>query len=149
MRFTTDSSPLKNSLSEPIKALLIGALLITPIATAQAAEDAPTNQGSEKLKRQIISSLEAPDFTPNSPSESSQEPAGNGFRFSKKGQIQYWRTLQIGDDEVSIKLYGPMVVRKKPGLGFRVQGLRIGDHPVHVEGFGYVNEGGLRVTVRF
>ncbi len=148
MRFITGSSPLKNSLSEPIKALLIGALLITPIATAQAAEGAPTNRDSKKLIRQILSSLDDSDFAPNLPSGSSQKPTGNGFRFSKKGQIQYWRTLQIGDDEVSIKLYGP-VVKKKPGLRFRVEGLRVGDHPVHLEGFGYLNEGGLRVTVQF
>lgn len=148
MRFITGSSPLKNSLSEPIKALLIGALLITPIATAQAAEDAPTNRDSEKLIRQILSSLDDSDFAPKSLSGSSQKPTGNGFRFSKKGQIQYWRTLQIGDDEISIKLYGP-VVRKNPGLRFRVEGFRVRDHPVHLEGFGYVNAGGLRVTVRF
>jgi hypothetical protein len=148
MRFTTGSSPLKNSLSEPIKALLIGALLITPIATAQAAENAPTNRDSEKLIRQILSSLDDPDFTPNPPSNSSQKPTGNGFRFSKKGQIQYWQTLQIGDDKISIKLYGP-VVKKNPGLRFRVEGFRVGDHPVRLEGFGYVNAGGFRVTVRF
>jgi hypothetical protein len=148
MRFITGSSPLKNSLSEPIKVLLIGALLITPIATAQAAEDAPTNRDSEKLIRQILSSLDDSDFTPKSPSGSSQKPTGNGFQFSKKGQIQYWQTLQIGDDEISITLYGP-VVRKSPGLRFRVEGFRVGDHPVHLEGFGYVNAGGFRVTVRF
>jgi len=148
MRFTTGSSPLKSSLAVPIKALLIGAMLITPIATAQAAEDAPTNQDSEKLKRQILLSLDDPDFTPNSPSDSSQESTDNGFRFSKKGQIQYRRTFQIGDDEVSIKLYGPLA-RKNPGLRFRVEGLRVGDHPVRLEGFGNVKEGGLRVTVRF
>jgi hypothetical protein len=147
MRFTTGSSPLKKTLSEPIKALLIGAMLIAPFATARAAEDAPTNQDSEKLKRQILVSLDDPDFTPNSPSDSSQERSSNGFRFSKKG-LQYRQTLQIGDDEFAIKFYGP-VVKKKPGLKFRVEGLRVGDHPVHVEGFGNVKEGGLRFTVRF
>ncbi len=148
MRFTTGSSPLKKSLSEPIKALVISAMLITPIATAQAAEDVPTNRNSERLKRQILSSLDDSDFAPNLPSGSSQKPTDNGFRFSKKGQIQYWQTLQIGDDEVSIQLSGP-VVRKNPGLRFRVEGLRVGDLPIHLEGFGYVNEGGLRVTVQF
>ncbi len=148
MRFTTGSSPLKNSLSQPFKALLIGTMLITPIATAHAAEDVPTNQESEKLKRQILLSLDDPDFFPNSPSGSTQEPTGNGFRFGTKGLIQYRRTFQIGDDEISIKLYGPSM-RKNLGLRFRVEGLRVGDHPIHVEAFGYVKEGGLRVTVRF
>jgi hypothetical protein len=123
-------------------------MLITPIATAHAAEDAPTNQESEKLKRQILMSLDDSDFIPNSPSDPSQKFSDNGFRFSRKGSIQYRRTLQFGGDEVSIKFDGP-VVKMSPGLRFRVEGLRVGDRPVRVEGFGNVKGGGLSVTVRF
>ena len=148
MRFTTGSSQLKTSLSETIKALVISAMLITPIATAHAADDAPPNQDSEKLKRQILMSLDDLDFIRNSPSNSAEKPSDNGFQFSKKGAIQYRRTLQLGDDELSIRFDGP-VVKMSPGLRFRVEGLRVGDHPVHVEGFGNVKGGGLSVTVRF
>ena len=93
-------------------------------------------------------SLDDLNFTPNSPSDSSEKPSDNGFRFSKKGAIQYRRTLQLGGDELSIKFDGP-VVKRSPGLRFRVEGLRVGDRPVRVEGFGNVKGGGLSVTVRF
>ena len=148
MRFTMDSSPLKASLTTPIKMLLIGAMLITPAATAYAGEDTPSKHDSDKLKRQILASLDHPELVLKSPSKPSQEASGNGFRLSKKGPIQYRRTLQIGDDEVSIKLYGP-VVKKKPGLRFRMEGLRVGGYPVQVEGFGNAKAGALRFTVQF
>ena len=56
--------------------------------------------------------------------------------------------IEFGGDEVLLKIYGP-VVKKKPGLRFQLEGLRIGDHPVRMEGFGNVKEGGLRFTIRF
>jgi hypothetical protein len=40
-------------------------------------------------------------------------------------------------------------VKKKPGLRFKVDGLRVGDHPVHVEGFGNAKGGRIRFTLRF
>ncbi len=148
MRFRTDSSPLKKSLTTPIKALLVGAMLLTPLATAYAGEDAQSHHDSEKLKRQILASLDHPELVLKSTNGSSQEASGNGFRLSKKGPIQYRRTLQIGGDEVSIKLYGP-VVKKKLGLRFRVKGFRVGDHAVQVEGFGNTKAGSLRFTIQF
>ncbi len=148
MRFRTDSSPLKKSLTTPIKALLVGAMLLTPLATAYAGEDDRSKHHSEKLKRQILASLDHPELVLKSPNDSSQEASGNGFRLSKKGPIQYRRTLQIGGDEVSIKLYGP-VVKKKLGLRFRVKGFRVGDHSVELEGFGNTKAGALRFTIRF
>jgi len=148
MRFTTDSSPFKKSYTPSITALLVGAILITPVVAAQADDDAPPQIDSEKLKRQILSSLDHPELTLQSPDDSSQATSPNGFRLSKKGPIQYRQTFDVGDDEVSVKLYGP-VVRKKPGLRFRVEGLRIGDNPVNIEGFGNSKEGGCRFTIRF
>ncbi len=148
MRFRTGSSPLKKTLTTPIKSLLIGALLLTPVATAYAGEDASPHQASKNLKRQILASLDDPDLSLKSPSGSSQEALRSGFRLSKRGPIQYRRVLQIGDDEVTFKLYGP-IVKKNPGLRFRVEGLRIGDHPVQVEGFGNAKEAALRFTIRF
>ena len=148
MRFRTDSSPLKKAVTTSIKALLIGALLITPVATAYAGEDVPPHQASKILKRQILASLDHPELVVKSPNDSPQEASGNGFRLSKKGPIQYRRTLQIGGDEVSLKLYGP-VIKKKLGLRFRVKGLRIGDHAVEVDGFGNTKAGALRFTIRF
>ena len=147
MRFTKDSSPLRKSLTAPIKALLVSAMLITPAAPAYADDDAKLDQ-DKKLKRQILKSLDEPDLSAESSSDFSEEPWYSGFRVSKKGPIQYRQTLQIGDDEVSLKIYGP-VIKKKPGLRFKLEGLHIGDYPVRVEGFGNVKEGGLRFTVRF
>jgi hypothetical protein len=148
MRLTKDSSPLKKSLTAPIKVLLVSAMLITPAAPAYADDDATLNQDTKKLKRQILESLDEPDLSSESSSDFSEEPWFSGFRVSKKGPIQYRRTLQIGDDEVSLKIYGP-VIKKKPGLRFKLEGLRIGDHPVRMEGFGNTKEGGFRFTVRF
>jgi hypothetical protein len=100
---------------------------------------------SAKLKRQILASLDNPELELESADEKDSD---SGFRFSKKGPIQYGQTFQIGDDEISIKLYGP-VVKKNLGLKFKVEGLSVGDHPVAVEGFGNTKKGGLRFTVEF
>ena len=145
MRVTTDSSPLRKSLTAPIKALLISAMLITPAATAYADDDATLNKDAKKLKRQILESLDEPDLGSESYPE---EPWLSGFRISKKGPIQYRQTLQIGDDEVSFKIYAP-IVKKKPGLRFKVEGLHLGEHPVRVEGFGNTKGGRIRFTIRF
>jgi hypothetical protein len=143
MRFATDSSPLRKSLTAPIKALLVSAMLITP--TAYADDDAIPNQDAEKLKRQILESLDEPDLGAD---DFSEEPWFSGFRISKKGPIQYRQTLQFGDDEVSFKIYAP-IVKKKPGLRFKVEGLHLGEHAVRVEGFGNTKGGRVRFTIRF
>jgi len=148
MRFTTDSSPLRQSLTVPIKVLLVSAMLIIPAAPAYADDDATLNQDSKKLKRQILKSLDEPDLSPEASSGFSEDPWFSGFRVSKKGPIQYRQTLQIGGDEVSLKVYGP-VIKKKPGLRFQLEGLRIADHLVRLDGYGNVNGGGFRFTVRF
>jgi hypothetical protein len=152
MRFTRHSSPFKKSQTQSITTLLVGAMLITPIAAAYVAhadDDTPPRIGSEKLKRQILASLDDPTPpAPPSQSDSEKTPADQGFRFSKKGPIQYRQSFQIGDDNVLLKLYGP-VVRKKPGLRFRVEGFDIDDHPVDIEGFGNTKGGGCRFTIRF
>jgi hypothetical protein len=145
MRFTQDSSPLTKKLTDPIKVLFLGAILITPAATAYAEEDLSSDQNERTIKRVIIASLDDPELTLESPEESSWI---TGFRISKKGPIQFRRTLQIGDDEVLIKLYGP-VVRKNPGLRFKIQGLRIGDNPVNMEGYGNTKGGFFRFTIRY
>ena len=146
MRLTSDSSPLMKSMTALIKTLLVSAMLMTP--PAYADDDATLNQDAKILKRQILESLDEPDLSAKSSSDFSEKPWFSGFRVSKKGPIQYRQTLQIGDDEVSLKIYGP-VIKKKPGLRFKLEGLTIGDHPVRVEGFGNTREGGFRFTVRF
>ena len=146
MRFIKDASQPRKSLTAPIKALLISAMLILLAAPAYADDDA--TQDAKKLRRQILESLDESDLIAESSSDFSREPWFSGFRVSKKGPIQFRRTLDIGGDEVLLKIYGP-VVKKKPGLRFQLEGLRIGDHPVRMEGFGNVKEGGLRFTIRF
>ncbi len=148
MYATKGSSPRRRTLTAPITALLVSAMLIIPAALAHADDTATANEDGKKLKRQILKSLDEPDLGLKSPGEAPEEPWFSGFRVSKKGPIQYRRTLELGDDEVSIKIYGP-VIKKKPGLRFRVEGLQIGDHPVGMEGYGNSKGGGLRFTVRF
>jgi hypothetical protein len=148
MRFRTDSSPLRKALAAPIRTLLVSAMLITPAATAYADDDTTSDQDMKKMKRQILKSLDEPDLSQKSSSDLSEEPWFSGFRVSKKGPIQYRQTLQIGDDEVSLKIYGP-VVKSNPGLRFKLEGLHIGDNPVRMEGFGNTKGGGFRFTVRF
>ena len=148
MRFTTDSSPLRKSLVAPVTALLVSAMLMPPPAPAYADDDATLNQDAKNLKRHILESLDESDLRLKLSKPCSEKPWFSGFRISKKGPIQYRQTFQIGDDEVSLKIYGP-VIKKKPGLRFQLEGLHIGDHPVGVEAFGNVKEGGLRFTVRF
>jgi len=145
MRFTKDSSPLTKTLTDPIKALFLSAILITPAATTYAEEDLSLDQNEQKIKRVIIASLDDPELTLESPDESSWI---TGFRISKKGPIQFRRTFLVGDDEVLVKLYGP-VVKRKPGVRFKVQGLRLGDNPVNIEGYGNTKGGGFRFSIRY
>ena len=105
-------------------------------------------KNSKKLKRQILESLDEPDLEAGVSNDFVEEPWFSGFRISKKGPIQYRRTLRIGDDEVSLKIYGP-VIKKKPGLRIMLEGLHIGNHSVRMEGYGNTKEGGFRLTVRF
>ncbi|MBW2494293.1 MAG: hypothetical protein JRE43_06045 [Deltaproteobacteria bacterium] len=145
MQFTKDSSPLTKTLTDPILALFLSAILITPAATAYADEEISPEQNDKKIKRVILASLDDPELAVDSPDESSWIA---GFRVSKKGPIQFRRTLQIGDDEVLFKLYGPLV-KKKPGMRFKVQGLRFGDNPVNIEGYGNTKGGGVRFSIRY
>lgn len=77
MRFTTDSSPLEKAHTQSITALLVGAMLITPIATANADENAPPHPDSEKIKRQILASLDYPELALHPMDHPSQAPAEN------------------------------------------------------------------------
>ena len=145
MLFTKDSSPLTKTLTDPIKVLFLSAILITPAATAYADGYLSPDQNEQKIKRVIIASLDDPELALDLPDESSWI---TGFRISKKGPIQFRRTFLIGDDEVLVKLYGP-VVKRKPGVRFKVQGLRFGDNPVNIEGYGNTKGGGFRFSIRY
>ena len=152
MRIPQGSSPLRKTVTAPFKTLMISAMLISLAAPAYADDEAALNdtlnEDGKQLKRQILKSLDEPNLGTESSGELSEEPWFSGFRVSKKGPIQFRQTLQIGGDEVSLKISGP-VIKRKPGLKFQLEGLRIGDHPVRVEGYGNVREGGLRFTVRY
>ena len=92
--------------------------------------------------------LDEPNLGTEKSREVEEEPWFSGFRVSKKGPIQFRQSLQIGDDELSLKISGP-VVKKQPGLRFQLEGLRIGDQPVRIEGYGNAKGGALRFGVRF
>ena len=146
MRFIKDSEPLRKSLTATLKALLVSAMLILPAAPAYADDEA--TEDAKKLKRQILESLDESDLGTEPSNDFFDEPWLSNFRVSKKGPIQFRQTLEFGGDEIVLKIYGP-VVKKKPGLRLKLDGLHVGDHPVGVEGFGNVKEGGIRFTVRF
>lgn len=152
MRFrrgsSPDSSPIGKSLTAPISALLVSAMLILPAVPAYADDDTVLNQDGKNRKRQILKSLDESDLSSELSGDRSEEPWFTAFGVSKKGPIRFRKTLEIGGDEVSLKIYGP-VIKKKPGLRFQLEGLHIGEHPVRMEGFGNTKEGGLRFTVRF
>jgi len=152
MRIPNDASPRRRSLLVPIPAVVICAMLITLAAPALADDDATLsdmrNEDGKQIKRQILKSLDEPNLGKQKSREAEEQPWFSGFRVSKKGPIQFRQSLQIGDDEVSLKISGP-VVKKQPGLRFELEGLHLGDHPVRMEGYGNVKGGGLRFSVRF
>jgi len=149
MRFSTNSSPLSKTTTDLIKALLISAMLIMPAADTYADEDEQAHRDSKILKRQILYSLDQPELGFAPQDEASKATPESGFKFSvKKGPIQYRNSFLLGDDEVSFKISGPLV-KRKPGLKFRIQGLHVGELPLEIEGHGNTKGGSLRFKFDF
>ncbi len=66
MRFIKDASQLRKSLTAPIKAFLVSAMLIIPAAPAYADDNA--TQDAKQLRRQILESLDESDLNAESSS---------------------------------------------------------------------------------
>jgi hypothetical protein len=62
--------------------------------------------------------------------------------------VEYRQQFQAGGDEISLRLYGP-VVKKRPGIGIKVKGMSLGDLPLEIEGYGNTRRQALLFTVRF
>jgi len=131
MRFAASSTPFKS--------FLIGALLLTPAATARAGDDAIDEVLPRHFERQVLMSVENPYGAP--------ETFLDHFHFTKKRGVEFRQVLSLDDLEFAFTLYGP-VVKKKPGLGFRLTG-KIGKHNVQVKGYGNVKRQGITVRVDF
>ena len=151
----------------PFEALLIGALLVVPIATAYADENGGNDVFSVPRAQQIVQSLEKAR-----PAESwFQSPAdltSSGFRkapereilFSLDGRatqkswirthfhlttkygLEYRHEFSVGEQKLRLKLYGP-IVKKKPGMGVQLHGLTVADHKVTIKAYGNTRKGGI------
>jgi hypothetical protein len=151
--------------SVPLRGLLIGALLVLPMA-ASADDPAPDENPRKLLTREVLLSMdevprrEVPFRNRFHLSKgrglvyrqqirlSGQEDVGPSFQLSKKRGLVYRQQLRLGDQDVGLKVYGP-VVKKKPGMGIELEGLAIGDHSVDIKAFGNTKRQALTVEVKF
>ena len=131
MRFAASSTPLKS--------FLIGALLLTSAATARAGDAAIDEELPRHFDREILMSVEDPYGDP--------ESFLDRFHFTKKRGVEYRQVISLDDLEFALTLYGP-VVKKKPGLGFRLTG-KVGKHNVQLKGYGNVKRQGITIRVDF
>jgi hypothetical protein len=125
--------------SAPFMGLLIGALLLAPMA-ARAGDPAPEEKPRKLLTRQVLLSM---DQAPRR-----EAPFTSRFRVSKKRGLEYRQQLHLADQNVGLKVYGP-VVKKSPGLGVELEGLAIGDHSFDVRAYGSVKRQGIKVEFKF
>lgn len=121
----------------------IGALLMTPGA-AIAADDAEaeTQPETRRAERVILAGLDA------IPPETESEPFYTRFHLSHKRGVEYRQTIPMGEQKLSLKLYGP-VVKKKMGLGLRLRGLRVADHALSLKAYGSRKKQGLKIEIEF
>lgn len=122
-----------------LKGLLIGALLLAPMA-ARAGDPAPEEKPRKLLTRQVLLSM---DEAPRR-----EVPFRSRFQLSKKRGIVYRQQLRLGDQSVGLKVYGPLV-KKKPGMGIELEGLAIGGHSVDIKAYGSTKRQGFKVEVKF
>ena len=125
--------------SAPLTGLLIGVLLLAPMA-ALAGDPPPEEKPRKLLTREVLLSM---DKAPKR-----EAPFSSRFRVSKKRGLEYNQQLHLADQNVGLKIYGP-VVKKSPGMGVEVEGLAIGDHSVDIKAYGSVKRQGFKVEVKF
>ena len=165
MRFATGAAPFE--------ALLIGALLVVPIATAYADENGGNDVFSVPRAEPIVKSLEKTRFAESwlqSPLDlttswfrkapereilfSLDGPATpsswirSHFRLTTKKGLEYRHEFFVGEQKLELKLYGP-IVKKKPGMGVQLRGLTVSDHEVTIKAYGNTRKGGIRFKFDF
>jgi hypothetical protein len=69
------------------------------------------------------------------------------FHFTKKRGVEYRQVITLDDRKLALTLYGP-VVKKKPGLGFRLTGT-VGNHNFVLKGYGNVKRQVFKIQVDF
>ena len=109
MRRATRSQPLGASFT----AILTVALLLASGGTARAEESAEEEESRTQRGREIISQVEKPD--------SRESWFRTHIRIRKKRGIEYRRPLVVGKREVRLSIYGPLISKKRLGLGFEVR----------------------------
>ena len=120
-------------------ALSLGVALLIP-SVAPAFEEAADDQARQPRARQIIASLEQTAYE--------KSWLTSHFKLSTKKGVVYRDAFPIGNQKLLLKLWGP-IVKKRPGLGFKIEGLKIGDNPIVLKGYGNTKKGKLTFKVSF
>jgi hypothetical protein len=127
---------------------LIAALLLTPGAAAGFGDDgvvdkpqqAPLQEFPDPSEHQIL-------MTAGGPVPDDGEPFRDRFHFNVTRGVEYRQEVPLGNSNFLLKLYGP-VIKKKPGLGFRVTG-RVGKYPVLIKGDGNAKKQHIAFRIDF
>jgi hypothetical protein len=147
----------------PATALFLGAALLIPSVAPAFDEDAE-KQVRQPRAGQIIANLEQPAEIhlrpvpiPTSTRQiilSLEQPIHqrswltSHFNLSTKKGVVYKDAFTFGEQKLHLKLWGP-IVKKRPGLGFKIEGLKIGDNPIILKGYGNSRKGKLTFKMRF
>lgn len=109
MRRATRSQPLRATLT----AILTMALLLALGGTARAEDATDEEELRTKRAREIITQVEKPE-----PQESWLR---TNIHIRKKRGFEYSRPLAMGKREVLFSIHGPLMKKKRLGLGFEVR----------------------------
>jgi len=143
--------------SASIEALLITAMLVLAAEVA-LADDATSSEELNDFSRVSESalavrgsgnSLRAQEVLINMDDPESNEVAFlDRFHFTEKFRVEYRQKLQLGEQDVSLKLYGPLV-KERPGLALKLTGIWLGDLPVEVMGYGNIKKQAITFEIKF
>ena len=137
--------------SASIEALLIIVLLVFAAEAAMADDETSSKvlsdsslvigDSAKSLRaREILTKMDDP--------ESNEVPFLDRFHLTEKFRVEYRQQFMRGDQKVSLKLYGPLV-KKRPGIGIKVVGLSLRDHPVEIKGYGNTKKQLINFTILF
>jgi hypothetical protein len=143
--------------SASVEALLITALLV--VATEAAlADDAISSEELNDFSRvdepalavrESAKSLRAQGALMNMDGpESNGVPFLDRFHLSEKFRVEYRQQFQMGEQDVSLKLYGPLV-KERPGLALKLTGIWLGGLPVEVMGYGNIKKQAITFEIKF
>ena len=80
--------------------------------------------------------------------ESGETQFSDRFHLTKKFRVEYRQEFRMGEQKLLFKVYGP-IVKKRPGIGFKLKGIKIKDHSVEVKGYGNMKKTAILFTVLF